>query len=399
MNSKIFDYSSNAPRVNNTFLNDNFTSARTSQPATLDSSKFKTAGNYSMIARPEYKAASALAEKQLYFGKNVQETNFRKILRSNIEFPTEVDPKSNYHYRKSSNSDAFKTTNDLFYGGTFKNPSARQLALANSLRKTEETESQFKNLCCKEYATAENANLFNRNYMEDTYRVVENFNNDPKEILFILFDGHGGSECSSFLKDKFPAALANFASLEASAAFSKTYSVLNSQLEKKNFLQVGSTATTALIKKNLGTGLRELTVANVGDSRAVLVKKSGLAVRLSYDHKGTDYKEAQRIRTAGGNIAFGRVDYQLALTRSFGDFIFKDSGVNAIPYISKTVLSDNDKLLIIASDGIWDVINDEELSRSIRIDDSSKEIAEMLVKTAMAKGSTDNISVIIVVLN
>lgn len=100
-----------------------------------------------------------------------------------------------------------------------------------------------------------------------------------------------------------------------------------------------------------------LYVANVGDTRAVL-SKNGVAERLSTDHKATDPSEYDRIKNGGGIIMDNRVGGSLAVTRAFGDHSLKRDGVIAKPTINKHVLRPFDKFLVIASDGVWDALED-----------------------------------------
>ena len=98
-------------------------------------------------------------------------------------------------------------------------------------------------------------------------------------------------------------------------------------------------------------------VANVGDTRAVL-SKNGVAERMSQDHKATDKSEVERIRSGGGIVVENRVGGSLAVTRAFGDHSLKRDGVIAKPFINKHALRPFDKFLVIASDGVWDVLED-----------------------------------------
>lgn len=82
----------------------------------------------------------------------------------------------------------------------------------------------------------------------------------------------------------------------------------------------GSTACVSVIRQEAGKQV--VYVANLGDTRAIL-SKNGLAERLSYDHRGTDPAEIERIRSQGGVIIDGRVGGSLALTRAFGDHSLK----------------------------------------------------------------------------
>ena len=95
---------------------------------------------------------------------------------------------------------------------------------------------------------------------------------------------------------------------------------------------------------------RVLYCANAGDARGVLCR-AGKAVRLTYDHKGSDKQEAKRIMDAGGFVMSGRVNGVLAVTRSLGDSSMKEFVVGS-PYTTETELNDHDEFLILACDGV-----------------------------------------------
>ena len=96
---------------------------------------------------------------------------------------------------------------------------------------------------------------------------------------------------------------------------------------------------------------RVLYTANVGDARIILCR-SGKALRLSYDHKGSDENEGRRIANAGGLILHNRVNGVLAVTRALGDTYIK-SLVTGHPYTTETVIQpDIDEFIIIACDGV-----------------------------------------------
>lgn len=96
---------------------------------------------------------------------------------------------------------------------------------------------------------------------------------------------------------------------------------------------------------------RVLYTANVGDARIVLCR-NGKALRLSYDHKGSDENEGKRISNAGGLILNNRVNGVLAVTRALGDSYLKDL-VTGHPYTTETVIQpDIDEFLILACDGV-----------------------------------------------
>lgn len=104
---------------------------------------------------------------------------------------------------------------------------------------------------------------------------------------------------------------------------------------------------------------RVLYTANVGDARIILCR-NGKALRLSYDHKGSDDNEGKRIANAGGLILNNRVNGVLAVTRALGDTYMKDL-VTGHPYTTETVIqAEMDEFVIIACDGvsIWPAFTD-----------------------------------------
>jgi len=112
-----------------------------------------------------------------------------------------------------------------------------------------------------------------------------------------------------------------------------------------------SVASTESRLRQTSSRQRVLYTANVGDARIVLCR-NGKALRLSYDHKGSDENEGRRIANAGGLILNNRVNGVLAVTRALGDAYMKDL-VTGHPYTTETVIQpDLDEFLILACDGV-----------------------------------------------
>ncbi len=130
---------------------------------------------------------------------------------------------------------------------------------------------------------------------------------------------------------------------------------MDNELKMLDSDQAGSTACVCIFRQEFGH--KVLYSANVGDTRSIL-SKSGMAERLSQDHKPSDKSEYDRIKNGGGIIMDSRVGGTLAVTRAFGDHSLKSEGVTAKPYINKHVLKPFDKYLVIASDGVWDTMED-----------------------------------------
>ena len=93
------------------------------------------------------------------------------------------------------------------------------------------------------------------------------------------------------------------------------------------------------------------------DSKCYLIKKNSI-LKLTKDHKCNDKEEVERIKKNGGLIFNKRVFGSLMLTRSIGDREMKNYGVSSIPFININKIVDEDLFFVVASDGVWDVINE-----------------------------------------
>ncbi|KPP77473.1 hypothetical protein Z043_103101 [Scleropages formosus] len=175
-------------------------------------------------------------------------------------------------------------------------------------------------------------------------------------------------------------------------------SIDKEMLEKlsASYDEAGTTCLIALLSD------KELTVANVGDSRGVLCDKDGNAIPLSHDHKPYQLKERKRIKRAGGFISFNgswRVQGILAMSRSLGDYPLKN--LNVIIPDPDILAFDLDKLqpefMILASDGLWDAFSNEEAVRFIkeRLDEPHFG-AKSIVLQSFYRGCPDNITVMVV---
>jgi protein phosphatase 1G len=130
----------------------------------------------------------------------------------------------------------------------------------------------------------------------------------------------------------------------------------------------GCTANFALIKDGF------LHVANAGDSRSVLCR-NGVAVEMSFDHKPESEIERTRIYKAGGMVTGeGRVNGNLNLSRSLGDFEYKtnhslpveEQMITSNPDIKSIQLTPEDEFLFLACDGVWDILSCQEAVDFVR---------------------------------
>ena len=130
---------------------------------------------------------------------------------------------------------------------------------------------------------------------------------------------------------------------------------------ESDVVHAGCTANVVMITK------AEILCSNAGDSRSVLSKK-GKAKDLSIDHKPDTPKEKQRIERANGFVEDNRVNGMLALSRSMGDFEYKnnhimkpeDQIITAFPDITIEKITNDMDFIICACDGIWDCMSSQE---------------------------------------
>lgn len=233
-----------------------------------------------------------------------------------------------------------------------------------------------------------------RPYQEDTFDYADVAGGK----FFAVYDGHGGAQVSSFLKDNMHTYfLQCLAGKTIQQAFECTFARVEDYA--LNHYDDGSTAAVAYVDKD-----NVLHYAWTGDSRVVL-ECNGKACFATDDHKPDREDEKARIEKAGGVVWFHgvwRVN-GLAVSRSIGDKkakTGKEGQIIAIPeYAQKQLTSDN-QFLIVASDGIWDTISNEEavvmVAQGLQDKKSLDAIAQMLQNEAIAKGSKDNITVCVV---
>eukprot|EP00727_Mastigamoeba_balamuthi_P005736 m51a1_g1782 putative tumor susceptibility gene 101 protein (1029) ;mRNA; r:346341-351975 len=227
---------------------------------------------------------------------------------------------------------------------------------------------------------------------------------DPEETLwerhyaaFAVFDGHAGDRAAQYVQQHLPVKLAqciaasrpdvNKALIDA---FKQTDAAL---LQEAGAAMVkwkdGCTANLALLIDG-----KDLYVANVGDSRAVLCTLTEHSRRPAGEDDGV----------AGGLVTEGRVMGMLEVTRSFGDLRFKSKcGVVSTPEVRHRELTDDDAFFVVASDGLWKVVDDAEAVRIVHAElcdraGTATQAAKALVDEALARGTHDNVTAVVVVL-
>jgi len=256
--------------------------------------------------------------------------------------------------------------------------------------------------------------------MEDGFVFVDKFGGNPSSAYFAVYDGHGGRQVVDFVTQELHKNVASQLRRTRSvpdalvAAFQET----DVDMCRKNIMTSGCTACVCVLREERHA--RVIYTAHLGDSRAIM-SRGGTAVRLTSmtDHKATDPLEAKRVIEAGGHILNDRVNGMLAMTRALGDHILKmpvlpNHVVSNVPDITSTDLSSQDTFLIVACDGLWDVVSDQQAVELVneclqelqpaawQLDSEGRSQAEvlalMLIEEALARGSCDNVSCIVIFL-
>jgi len=271
---------------------------------------------------------------------------------------------------------------------------------------------------CLEFSYKEEPNIRFKELMEDKGKSIENFNNNSDNYLFTLFDGHGDDSIAKFLQQHYDKYLKKIYNTNSKYdnnipdkifdSLKQSFFIIDNDLKSSNITEIGSTGTVLLLTKekkqieNINKYI--LYVANVGDTRAVLFNKNNIT-RLTFDHRADNAMERNRIKNSGGYIINNRVNGKLMITRSFGDFEFKNIGVRCEPFISRTELQIEKEFpnyIVLATDGIWDVIKEKDMKELIEMIENNKMkyinyyitqiIVESIIKTSLDRGAWDNLS-------
>ena len=246
----------------------------------------------------------------------------------------------------------------------------------------------------------------NRKSMEDNYYIdiIENIK------IIALFDGHGGDDISNIL----PKLLKNvnkyileFKNLKIdlenlSKKISKEFIFIDKILIKKFLNRIGSTAIILYILDN------NIISINLGDSKTIFIDHLLKKKFETNIHRPNEIIEYYRIINSNNKVTLNnkiyRINNQLSVSRSFGDFRLKilnskyngiNSAVSVIPDIYNFLIDEN-LFIIVATDGFWDYIKYHEIIDIIKkynSDDTNK-ISHNLILKSIENGSNDNISLI-----
>lgn len=242
-----------------------------------------------------------------------------------------------------------------------------------------------------------------REAMEDRYSAALNLQGDPKQAFFGVFDGHGGAKAAEFAADNLEKNILDEVVRRDDDEIEEAvkHGYLNTDFDfLKEDSRGGSCCVTALIWKG------NLVVSNVGDCRAVM-SRGGAAEALTSDHRPSREDERNRIENLGGYVdlchGVWRIQGSLAVSRGIGDRHLKQ-WVIAEPETKVLQIQPEHEFLILASDGLWDKVSNQEAVDAIRpwcvgVDKPEPLFAcKKLVEVAASRGSFDDISVVLIQL-
>lgn len=285
--------------------------------------------------------------------------------------------------------------------------------------------------------------------MEDQH-IIEDFQTLPDHSFLAIMDGHAGEGAARYV------ALRLLEVIEDQDEW-KEYLLFDPKKRSENTELLSSLLVNSCIAMDAelmdcdfmdGSGCTcvctiisptHIICANVGDSRCVIASNSR-TISMTEDHKPSTFEEHERISKAGGFVAMDRVNGELAMSRALGDFQYKvnpnlsveEQQVICIPDVSIHTRCEGDQLVILACDGVWDVMENHEgvnylLNLMNQKDDTKKvdppskkskkaessdvdgtsastpltaeNLAEELIDMALRLGSTDNISAVVAILS
>ncbi|XP_065853921.1 probable protein phosphatase 2C 65 [Euphorbia lathyris] len=257
---------------------------------------------------------------------------------------------------------------------------------------------------------------------QDAMTVWEEFIGQKDMFFCGVFDGHGpyGHRVSRLVRETLPWRLSSAIKMfqvnsiryndrnpgeddhtlplsSWEATFIKCFKEMDEELSVDASIDSFSSGSTAVTLVKQGN---QLIIANLGDSRAVLCTRGRnnqlIPVQLTIDLKPNVASEAQRIKSCNGRI-FALAEepdiYRiwlpdedcpgLAMARAFGDFCLKDYGLISHPEVSYRRLTNNDEFVVLATDGIWDVLSNHDVIRIVASTRKRSMAAKILVKYAV----------------
>ncbi|KAM0935780.1 putative protein-serine/threonine phosphatase [Dioscorea sansibarensis] len=227
-------------------------------------------------------------------------------------------------------------------------------------------------------------------FRESNIRTVGGMNSDGTASEFV--EEESASSVDPEEKESVPEI---FTALKES--FHKAFKVMDKELKFHPSINCFCSGTTAVTLVKQG---QYLVVGNVGDSRAILGTRDHndqlIAVQLTVDLKPNLPREEERIKKCKGRVFALKDEPEvarvwlpntdspgLAMARAFGDFCLKDFGLISVPDISYHCLTEKDQFVVLATDGIWDVLSNKEVVDIVASAPTRSTASRLLVESAI----------------
>jgi|SaaInlStandDraft_4_1057021.scaffolds.fasta_scaffold01723_2 serine/threonine protein phosphatase PrpC len=230
---------------------------------------------------------------------------------------------------------------------------------------------------------------------------------------YAVYDGHGGKGVSNYLSEHLPSVFTDKRVVYPiqKKFVTKLCNYWQDELKTKYTKVAERSGSTCCICIQYKEGSSEyLNVINTGDSRCIMCRNN-MAIPLSKDHKPSNFEEHARITNMGGEIYHDGYDYRigsLSVSRAFGDTT-EEPYVTCLPDIFRYKINNDDKFIVLACDGLYDVMNNDEVVNFVLMNcydikterriNKHVNIAKKLAEKAILTGSTDNVSIIIIFLD
>jgi len=230
---------------------------------------------------------------------------------------------------------------------------------------------------------------------QDSFLVLQNQYNLKDFNIFSVLDGHGvnGHLVSRFVTKYFTSFFKNNKKMNSnknedevfyrlkkndSDILKRAFRHAERDIEKNSDIDANFSGTTCVMVLQVG---EKILCANVGDSRAIMVKENNVIIPLSIDQKPDDPEERKRIEENGGEISQyeedgeksgpfrvwkkGEVYPGIAMSRSIGDFIATTLGVVPVPKFIEEKIDKDTKFIVLASDGVWEFLSNEKVAEIV----------------------------------
>ena len=332
--------------------------------------------------------------------------NSRNHKRNDILLNNDIFPITNNFHKKINKTEKELNSNKNFNNNLIKHKNSKKEYI--EMISDDSLNEYYVKKCniILEYAYKEERNLQYRTYMEDKGKSILNYNNDKNKLLFCLFDGHGGDEVSTYLQKNFFKIMKKYLNEKdqnEEINFEQLFKEIDEEFKGGKYYKIGSTATIIYITKELvdeeiNDTQKVLYCISIGDTKCILTQTTG-SRKLSYDDLLSDKSEYNRIIEDGGYIKNGRVCGQLMISRAFGDWETKSYGLICTPHVTKLCINKDCKYVIVATDGIWDVLDDLDVYKLSLSTENSKNLCDDIIKNALEKKSGDNLSCFVIKLN